>query len=290
MNFTSRKLFIFIISVVILILGGFFWYFKSFNKSPLSVFRNNETSKISIPNQADSQTIVSTEPATKPPKKLIFLMYHYVEINKNKADFKRDSLNTLPYIFEQQMLTLQKAGYKFIFPSEIKEFLKDESNQKYVVVSFDDGYRTFYTYTYPIIKKHGIKSVNYIIYNFIGRENNMDAWMIEQLVKDGLVEIGSHTLNHLDLTSLNNDQLKAEIVDSKTLLEKRFNIKVSAFCYPYGYYNEKSFPFLNQAGYLTASTTKEGSLISENNLFEIKRIRPGILTGQNLLDFLEKIN
>ena len=56
------------------------------------------------------------------------------------------------------------------------------------------------------------------------------------------------------------------------------------------FYNEKAFPFLKEAGYLTATTTKEGSLVSENNLYEIKRIRPGILTGQNLLDYLEKIN
>jgi peptidoglycan/xylan/chitin deacetylase (PgdA/CDA1 family) len=243
-----------------------------------------------INSEVNSQPAFKQIEKTKPQKKLIFLMYHYVEINQNKDDFKRDSLNTPPDIFEQQILTLKNANYKFIFPSEINEFLRDDTDQKYVVISFDDGYRTFYSYTYPIIKKHGVKSVNYIIYNFIGRQNNMDAWMIEQLVKDGLVEIGSHTLNHPDLTYISEEQLKLEIIDSKDLLEKRFNIKVTSFCYPYGFYNEKAFPYLKEAGYFTATTTKEGSLISEENLFEIKRIRPGILTGQNLLDYLDKIN
>lgn len=259
--------------------------FSKESQETLILFRN-----ITYTPETSKSEKITEEVKTKPSKKLIFLMYHYVEINENKDDFKRDSLNTLPFIFEQQMLTLKNAGYKFIHPSEIKEFLKDESGQRYVVVSFDDGYRTFYSYTYPIIKKHGIKSVNYIIYNFIGRQNNMDAYMIEQLVKDGLVEIGSHTLNHPDLTSITEEQLKSEIIESKNLLEKRFNTKVTSFCYPYGYYNEKAFPFVNEAGYLTAVTTKEGSQISENNLFEIKRIRPGILTGQNLIDYLEKIN
>jgi len=288
MNSSSIKPLFLILSALLLILGGGFWYFKS-SKTLNSDLSRNKTSDVSV---TETKPLANFTPApeTKPTKKLIFLMYHYVEINQNKKDFKRDQLNTNPYVFEQQMLTLQKAGYKFIFPSEINEFLKDTSNQKYVVVSFDDGYRTFYTYTYPIIKKHGIKSVNYIIYNFIGKQNNMDAWMIEQLVKDGLIEIGSHTLNHLDLTSLNESELKSEIIDSKINLEKRFNIKVSAFCYPYGFYNEKAFPFVKEAGYLTATTTKEGSLISENNLYEIKRIRPGILTDQKLLDFLDSIN
>ncbi len=285
MNFSLKKLLLIILPILLLFLIVGMALFSKESQETLILFRN-----ITYTPETSKSEKITEEVKTKPSKKLIFLMYHYVEINENKDDFKRDSLNTLPFIFEQQMLTLKNAGYKFIHPSEINDFLKDESDQKYVVVSFDDGYRTFYSYTYPIIKKHGIKSVNYIIYNFIGRQNNMDAYMIEQLVKDGLVEIGSHTLNHPDITSISEEQLKSEIIESKNLLEKRFNTKVTSFCYPYGYYNEKTFPFVNEAGYLTAVTTKEGSQISENNLFEIKRIRPGILTGQNLIDYLEKIN
>jgi len=285
MNFSLKKFLLIILPILLLFLIVGMALYSRESQETLRLFRNitytPETPKSEKPDE---------EVKTKPAKKLIFLMYHYVEINENKDDFKRDSLNTLPFIFEQQMITLKNAGYKFIHPSEIYEFLRDESDQKYVVVSFDDGYRTFYSYTYPIIKKHGIKSVNYIIYNFIGRQNNMDAYMIEQLIKDGLVEIGSHTLNHPDITSISEEQLKSEIIESKNLLEKRFNTKVTSFCYPYGYYNEKAFPFVKDAGYTTAVTTKEGSKVSEDNLYEIKRIRPGILTGQNLLDYLEKIN
>jgi peptidoglycan/xylan/chitin deacetylase (PgdA/CDA1 family) len=282
MNLFSKKIFYFILAIILGFLSLFLVFVSTNNKEDL--VRNISF----LP--SDKDAAIPIERASKPPKKLIFLMYHYVEVNENKEDFKRDSLNTLPFIFEQQMVTLKNAGYRFIFPSEIPVFLLDDSDQKYVVVSFDDGYRTFYTYTYPIIKKHGIKSINYIIYNFIGRQNNMDAWMIEELVRDGLVEIGSHTLNHPDLTSISDEQLKSEIIDSKNLLEKRFNINVTSFCYPYGFYNEKVFPYLNEAGYLTANTTKEGSQVSESNLYEISRIRPGVLTGQNLLDYLENIN
>jgi peptidoglycan/xylan/chitin deacetylase (PgdA/CDA1 family) len=284
MNYNYKNILYIILPIFILIFifGVYFVNFSGNNN--FKIFRQVEE------NPSSNQQKVYVPEPTKPPKKLIFLMYHYVEVNENKDDFKRDSLNTVPFIFEKQMLTLKDAGYKFIHPSEINTFLQDNSDQKYVVVSFDDGYRTFYTYTYPIIKKHGIKSVNYIIYNFIGRQNNMDSWMIDQLVKDGLVEIGSHTLNHPDLTSISEEQLRSEIVDSKNLLEKRFNTKVTSFCYPYGFYNEKAFPYLSESGYLTAVTTKEGSIISENNLYEIKRIRPGIMTGQNLLNYLENIN
>jgi len=281
---TFQKYSIPILAIFGVFLLTFFVFFKD------SVVIKSTTNSFRFIEETENPKSIDVPSKSPVTKKLIYLMYHYVEINQNKADFKRDSLNTNPYIFEQQMVTLKNAGYKFIKPSEIKEFLDDKSDQKYVVVSFDDGYRTFFSYTYPIIKKYGIKSVNYIIYNFIGRQNNMDEWQIKELVKDDLVEIGSHTLNHPNLTEILPDQLKSEIIDSKNLLEKRFGINVTSFCYPYGYYNEKAFPFIKEAGYLTAVTTKEGSMISEDNLYEIKRIRPGIYTGQALLEYLDKIN
>lgn len=279
-----QKYSLIILAIFGIFLASYFFVFKEETpiKSPAKILKPLLEEKELV--------VVKPTEVIKKSKKIAVLMYHYVEINKNKDDFKRDSLNTLPFIFEQQMITLKNAGYKFIFPSEIPQALSDTSPQKYVVITFDDGYRTFYSYTYPIIKKHQIKSVNYIIYNHIGRQNNMDASMIETLVKDGLVEIGSHTLNHPDLTSINSAQLKLEIIESKNLLEKRFNTKVTSFCYPYGFYNEKLFPLAKEAGYLTAVTTKEGSTIYEDSLYDIKRIRPGILTGQTLLNYLDKIN
>jgi hypothetical protein len=45
------------------------------------------------------------------------LMYHYVEYNKDKRDFIRDSLNVQPHVFEKQIVTLKNAGYVFITPS-----------------------------------------------------------------------------------------------------------------------------------------------------------------------------
>lgn len=227
---------------------------------------------------------------TTPQAKLFFLMYHYVEINQDKNDFKRDSLNTPPFIFEKQVLTLKNAGYRIIKPSQINEFYTDTSGQRFVILSFDDGYESFFTQTYPILKKHQVPAVNYLIAGFTGNLNHMKAGQIQTLVSDDLVEIGSHTINHPNLTSLTPDQAKYQIQESKNYFEKNFNVKVSSFCYPYGFYNESLFPFLDESGYKTAVTTKQGVFYSSDNKFEIRRIRPGILTGDELIYFLENLS
>ena len=223
-------------------------------------------------------------------KKLPILIYHYVEINQDKKDTIRDSLNINPYVFEQQMQTLQKAGYKFIWPSELDQFMKDTSDQKYVMITFDDGYATFYTQTYHFIKKNNVKVTNYIISDRIGYLNYMTKAQIHEILKDGLVELGSHTLTHPDLTSLSQEELKRQLSKSKLDLEKEFGVSIKSFCYPYGYYVPSIIPFVKEAGYDNAVTTKEGTIYNIDNKFEIKRFRAGYLTGDDLLAKIEKDN
>ena len=223
-------------------------------------------------------------------KKIPVLMYHYVEINQDKKDFKRDSLNINPYVFEKQMITLKNAGYKFIWMSEIEQALKDKSNQKYVAITFDDGYESFYSQTYPFIKKHGIKITNYIIYDSIGKLNYMSKPQLQKIYSEGLLEIGSHTLNHPDLRAFSDEEVRRQLVSSKKSLEKEFGISVVSFCYPFGFFNEKTISLVKEAGYKNSTTTQLGSVVYEDKLQTISRIRPGIKTDQELLKYLDSIN
>jgi peptidoglycan/xylan/chitin deacetylase (PgdA/CDA1 family) len=236
---------------------------------------------------ASFKTIELNKPLTK---KIPVLMYHYVEINQDKKDFKRDSLNINPYIFEKQMITLKNAGYKFIWMSEIELALKDKSNQKYVAITFDDGYESFYSQTYPFIKKHGIKITNYIIYDSIGKLNYMSKPQLQKIYSEGLLEIGSHTLNHPDLRAFSDDEVRRQLVSSKKSLEKEFGISVVSFCYPYGFFNEKTISLVKEAGYKNSTTTQLGSVVYEDKLQTISRIRPGIKTDQELLKYIDSIN
>jgi peptidoglycan/xylan/chitin deacetylase (PgdA/CDA1 family) len=49
--------------------------------------------------------------------------------------------------------------------------------------------------------------------------------------------IGSHSHNHLDLTSLNVDKMTNELTYSKKILEDKIGVKIKNFSYPYGKVN-----------------------------------------------------
>ena len=221
--------------------------------------------------------------------KIPILLYHYVEYNKDKRDFLRNSLNIPPHIFEAQIKTLQAAGYAFITPKDLPKLLDAPSadEKKYAILSFDDGYEDFYTYAFPILKKYNVRTINYVVYNFIGRPNYLKEGQIKEIIKSGLIEIGSHTLNHISLTGLNEQLAKTEIEQSKKLLEEKFGVKIESFAYPYGFYNAQIKQMVRSAGYTTSVTIDAGNVVDKRSLLELKRVRPGYNIGKDLLFVLE---
>ncbi len=188
---------------------------------------------------------VTKKTSKKEPKdvaiKIPILMYHYVEYVTDERDTIRQSLNIEPHVFEQQLVTLKNAGYTFIWTSELEEIIKNKKLQdkKYVIITFDDGYKDFYTDAYPILKKHNVKAVNYVSYYFLDTPNYMDTTDIEEIVKSNLVEFGSHTLTHVDITTLSKKDALDNLIKSKKYLESKFGIEVKSFAYPYGFWLHK---------------------------------------------------
>ena len=69
------------------------------------------------------------------------------------------------------------------------------------------------------------------------------------------IEIGSHTVTHPILTNVDDEQLRYELVNSRSRLESELGIPVTLFCYPNGSYDERVEAAVRQAGYKVAVTT-----------------------------------
>ncbi len=216
------------------------------------------------------------------------LLYHYVEHVKDHNDFMRQRLNIHPEIFETQLKTLVESQYQTVFMKDIPEMLETSRIcGKSVALTFDDGYEDFYINVFPILKKYKAKATVYIIYNFIGKPNFLNEWQIEELIKSGLVEVGSHTLDHLDLSVTNRVEARNQIIRSKELLEKKFNISVKSFAYPYGKYVPIDIDFVKEASYSSAVTVAEGTMHSKGSEFILTRERPGKYIGYDIGKGLE---
>ncbi len=95
-----------------------------------------------------------------------------------------------------------------------------------------------------------------------------------QLAKDGLIEIGAHTVTHPILALQPYETQKREIVESKTFLEKILGKMVTSFCYPYGGrgdINPTTLMLVKQSGFSAALTTIPGSVVPQANIYFLPR-------------------
>lgn len=232
----------------------------------------------------------ATKEAVLKPVKIPIIMYHYVEYVQDAGDFIRKRLNIIPHTFEKHLNDLRNAGYDSYFVKDVPDILNGNIhyNSKSIIISFDDGYEDFYTVVFPLLKKYHMRATLYVIYDFIGRKGFVTHDQIQELINSDLVEIGSHTLDHLYLKSLPDKVVEKQIMESKKKFEEDYHIKIFTFAYPYGAMSPYAIQKVKDAGYTAAASVISGTLQSQDNLFFLSRIRPGYFSN-GIINSLENL-
>lgn len=104
----------------------------------------------------------------------------------------------------------------------------------------------------------------------LSQDRIMNVAQLHELTAFGH-EIGSHSVHHEILPSLDDDALESEIRDSKKQLEDALGHSVTAFCYPNGDYDARTLNMVETCGYTMAVTTRPGSNGPDGAPFALRR-------------------
>ena len=127
-----------------------------------------------------------------------------------------------------------------------------EQNKLIITTSWDDGHALDLRLA-ELLDKYSIKGTFYVPINN-GERSVMQPSELDLLSRN--FEIGGHTVNHIDLDTLNEEAARYEVTECKTMLEDRLGRTVNAFCYPGGKYSQRDIRLVNEAGFLFGRTTK----------------------------------
>jgi peptidoglycan/xylan/chitin deacetylase (PgdA/CDA1 family) len=203
-------------------------------------------------------------------------MYHYLSVPPPDADIYRLDLSVTPAAFDAQMAYLAQEGYHPIRLSDLSDYLLNGKPlpTKPIVLTFDDGYADNYENALPILKKYKFPATFFIIAQFADdkRPGYMNWDQIEDLAINGM-EVGSHSLDHIDLYRKPRATQVTEIDGSKAMIEARIGTPVTSFCYPAGHYDLQTINVLRSGGYFAATTEIQGVVQSTSDLYELRRIR-----------------
>ncbi len=103
--------------------------------------------------------------------------------------------------------------------------------------NFDDGWLSQYTTGLPLLCKYRVPATFFLISGYFGYSRYMDPNQVRTLSRDG-EEIGAHTVDHADLTTLSPQQAQWELSYSQQTLQQLVGQKIVDFAAPYGSYSE----------------------------------------------------
>jgi peptidoglycan/xylan/chitin deacetylase (PgdA/CDA1 family) len=200
---------------------------------------------------------------------------------RDKSEAGRHGIFVTVEQFEKHMKFLAKRGFKTITFKDLESVDRTNPNEKYVILTFDDGYEDNYTLAFPILKKYGFKAVIFLVSDL--EYNIWDSNFGEPKVKllnseqclemlDYGIEFGSHERYHRDLTKLGVYDVEDEVFNSKLTLEERLGVKIISFCYPYGKVNDLVKEIVKKAGYKYGVATDSGPVILHEDFYHIRRI------------------
>ena len=145
------------------------------------------------------------------------LMYHHLaEICPEGQEGMTASTAT----FRAHMEALKAAGYESVTPRQMADYVQYGTAlpKKPILITFDDGYIDNYTNAMPILKKYGMRATVFVVPGFTGVQANYLNWeQLKEMEKNGFT-IQSHTLNHRALEELPDDEIRAELLNSKVLI------------------------------------------------------------------------
>lgn len=234
---------------------------------------------------ASGSAVTPPLPKTSAVKGVVvpILLYHYVEHVNDPKDVLRMRMNIRPAILLSQLNALQKNGYQTVFVRDIPGMIAHPTPQRSVALSFDDGYEDFYTDAFPLLKAHQDKSTLYVVNNFLDKPGYLTTAQLKEIAASGLVEIGSHSLDHPNLRQLKSEEIKRQIAQSKKGLEALLGINVQTFAYPYGSFNALALRAVKDAGFSAAVTTMGGIVHDQKSLLTLTRLRAGAFEGKGMM-------
>lgn len=119
------------------------------------------------------------------------------------------------------MAWLRENGYYTLSPEEAFLVLTENRmpSEKCVWLTFDDGYTDNYTEAFPILKENDMKATVFMIGKSIDKGHHLTENQMLEMSRDG-ISIESHTISHLELNHMTEEQQEAEMVQSKVLFDR----------------------------------------------------------------------
>ncbi len=230
--------------------------------------------------------------------RLPILMYHSISDSPEFGVRPYYRVCTSPARFSDHMRNLSESGWQGVTLSQGLEALEGKARmtRRPVVITFDDGFRDFYTEAFPVLRRHSFSATMYLPTAFIGENRLMfksrECLRIRQEVRElhrQGIQFGSHTVNHPTLIAISWPDIEMELRLSRERIEQELGLDSRTFAYPCASPQAdavfvKAFAAMQlRLGYISGVTTVVGRVRPSDNQLLLKRLPVSGLDDLSLL-------
>ena len=139
----------------------------------------------------------------------------------------------------------QWGKYNADFVSEMsKKYNEGKTKDKVIYLTMDCGFDNNETGPIlDILKEKGVKATFFVTSMFYDARPDL----IKRMIDEGH-RIGSHSINHYDMTTLSVEEQQKEIMDVVNKLKKDFNYDCKLFRFPEGYFSDQTLAVVDNLG------------------------------------------
>ena len=162
---------------------------------------------------------------------ILSLMYH--RFNEDKYPSTNIKMN----IFKEQMEIIKSLGYEFYDPKLLVDEFEITKKNKKILITIDDGFKSFYSYAWPYLKENDIPFILFVSTEPVGKSGYMDWEEIKEIENSKFGYIGHHSHTHEYLIEFNKDDFINDIEISSKIFKEKLGYVPPIFSYPFGEYS-----------------------------------------------------
>lgn len=243
------------------------------------------------------------------------IMYHNITTNNAKAG----KYTVTESEFCKDLEYIRKNGYEAITVEDLISYTNGKSTlpKKPIMITFDDGFESFYVIAYPVLKQMNMKAVVSIIgsvtekYSSINDHNinysNLTWSEINEMAESGLVEFQNHSYNmhrsekgqRKGISKMPNESeseyrkaLTEDLLKAQELFKVNCSLEPKAIAYPYGAKSKVTLEIIKKCGFeCTLGCEEKVNIITVGNsdcLYDLGRFnRPSGIDTESFFNKLQ---
>ncbi len=189
------------------------------------------------------------------------LVYHNISAQE------KGRLSIAARSFDAQIRQLHDEGFHAVSLADFLAFTagRRQLPRKSVLLTFDDGYRSFVQYARPILKDYGFGATLFVYSDFIGGGSALSWQDLKTLTEQGF-DVQAHSKSHQNLRRKEGEseaayakRIEAELAFPATLFKKHLGRSSDVLAYPFGEMDDELLPYVAKYGYSAAFTVRRQS-------------------------------